>query len=142
VTRRVFQSVNVKVDLSITDQRGGSPPVMRTLSLVVADGGSGSVRTQSDVLAVGPVPLNVDANPELLADGKIKLSISLQYDWPAPPAPADQSDRPRGGTIVKTALHDSLGLILENGKSMVVAQSADPIGDRQVTVEVKATVLK
>jgi hypothetical protein len=31
---------------------------------------------------------------------------------------------------------------LENGKSMVAAQSADPIGDRQVTVEVKATILK
>jgi hypothetical protein len=132
----------VKVDLSIDDQRSGSPPVKRTLSLVVADGGSGSVRTQSDVLGVGAVPLNVDANPELLADGKIRLGLSVQYDWPAPPAPPEPADRPRGGTIVKTALHDSLGLILENGKSMVVAQSADPIGDRQVTVEVKATILK
>ena len=33
-------------------------------------------------------------------------------------------------------------LILENGKTMVVAQSADPVGDRQVTVEVKATILR
>jgi hypothetical protein len=33
-------------------------------------------------------------------------------------------------------------MILENGKSMIVAQSADPIGERQVTVEVKATVLR
>jgi hypothetical protein len=33
-------------------------------------------------------------------------------------------------------------LILESGKPMVAAQSADPIGDRQVTVEVRATVLR
>ena len=34
---------------------------------------------------------------------------------------------------MKTAMHDSLSLILENGKPIVAAQSADPIGDRQVT---------
>jgi hypothetical protein len=33
-------------------------------------------------------------------------------------------------------------LVLENGKPLVAAQSADPVGDRQVTVEVKATILK
>jgi len=44
--------------------------------------------------------------------------------------------------VAKTTLQDSVSLILENGKSMVAAQSADPIGDRQVTVELKATVLK
>jgi cytosine/uracil/thiamine/allantoin permease len=44
--------------------------------------------------------------------------------------------------IRRTQLQENLPLILENGKSMIVAQSADPIGDRQVTVEVKATVLR
>ena len=39
-------------------------------------------------------------------------------------------------------LHESVPVILENGKPMIAAQSADPIGDRQVTVEVKATILK
>ncbi len=33
-------------------------------------------------------------------------------------------------------------VILESGKPMLVSQSADPIGDRQVTVEVTATILK
>ena len=33
-------------------------------------------------------------------------------------------------------------MILESGKAMIAAQSADPVGDRQVTVEVKATILK
>jgi hypothetical protein len=89
------------------------------------------------VIAVGAVPLNVDASPTLLADGKIRLAINLQYDWPAPA----ETNSARG-TVVSTSLHDQLMMILENGKPMIVAQSADPIGERQVTVEVKATILR
>jgi hypothetical protein len=137
--RRQGQPINVKIDLSINDQRGGSPPVKRTLSMICADGVSGSIRSQSEVLAVGPVPLNVDVFPDLLADNKIRLNLTLQYDWPAPIEAG--RDAPRG-TVVKTALRDSVTLILDNGKPMIAAQSADPIGDRQVTVEVKATILR
>jgi hypothetical protein len=137
--RRQAQPVNVKIDLAINDQRGGSPPVKRTLSMVVADLMGGSIRSQSEVMAVGSVPLNVDAMPELLADNKVRLNLTLQYDWPAPFEGG--RDAPRG-TVVKTALRDSVTLILENGKPMIAAQSADPLGDRQVTVEVKATILR
>ena len=137
--RRAAQPINVRIDLSINDQRGGSAPIKRTLSMVVADGMGGSIRSQSDVLAVGTVPLNVDAEPELIADNKIRLRLTLQYDWPAPFEGG--RDAPRG-TVVKTALRDSVALILENDKPMIAAQSADPIGDRQVTVEVKATILR
>jgi hypothetical protein len=101
---RQGQPINVKIDLSINDQRGGSPPVKRTLSMICADGVSGSIRSQSEVLAVGPVPLNVDVFPDLLADNKIRLNLTLQYDWPAPIEAG--RDAPRG-TVVKTALRDS-----------------------------------
>ena len=141
VPRRVGQPVNVKVEFTLTDQRGGGPAVKRTLTIVVADAQTGSVRSQSDVMAVGAVPLNVDTSPELLADGKIRLGFNLQYDWPAPIDAADRTPPPRG-TVIKTTMHDSVSLILESGKSMIAAQSADPIGDRQVTVEVKATILR
>ena len=33
-------------------------------------------------------------------------------------------------------------MILESGKPLVVAQPADPVGDRQVTIEVRATILR
>ena len=135
--RREGQPINVKVDLTLTDQRGGSAPVKRTVTVLAADGYTGSIRTQSQVIQVGAVPLNVDASPTLLADGKIRLGINLQYDWPAP----TETNSARG-TVVSTSLHDQLMMILENGKSTIVAQSADPIGERQVTVEVKATILK
>ena len=86
------------------------------------------------------MPLNVDASPTLLADGKIRAG-----DQPAvrlAGADATGSSAPTRGTVASTSLHDQLTMILESGKSMIAAQSADPIGDRQVTVEVKATILK
>ena len=139
--RREGQPVNVKVEFTLTDQRGGAAAVKRTVTVVVADGRNGFIRSSADVVGVGGgVVLNIDVAPELIADGKIRLGCNLQYDWPPP---LDQVDRslPRG-TVMKTVMHDSVSLILESGKPMVAAQSADPIGDRQVTVEVKATVLR
>jgi hypothetical protein len=145
--RREGQPVNIKIDFTITDQRGGAPAIKRTMTLMVADFHTGSIRSQSAVFQVGDVPLNIDASPTLLTDGKIRLGFNLQYDWPAPfETPAANPNQappalPRG-TVIKTQLHDSVTLMLESGKPMVAAQSADPIGDRQVTVEVKATVLR
>jgi hypothetical protein len=140
-SRRNGQPVNVKIEFTITDQRGGGPAVKRTVALVVADAHTGQIRSVSDVagISTGVLPLNVDTTPELLTDGKIRLGFNLQYDWAAP---LDGSAPPARGTVMKTAMHDSVSLILESGKSMIAAQSADPIGDRQVTVEVKATILK
>ena len=138
------QPVNIKIDFTITDQRGGAAAIKRTLTLIVADERTGSIRSQSNVFQVGDVPLNVDASPALLTDGKIRLGFNLQYDWPAPfeGAAANPTQQPPRGTVIKTALHDSVTLILESGKPVIAAQSADPIGDRQVTVEVKATVMR
>ena len=142
--RREGQAVNIKVDFTITDQRGGAPAIKRTLTMIVADERTGSIRSQSAVFQVGDVPLNIDASPSLLTDGKIRLGFNLQYDWPAPiEGQPSTPERPLPrGTVIKTQLHDSVTLILESGKPMIAAQSADPIGDRQVTVEVKATVLR
>jgi hypothetical protein len=150
--RREGQPVNVKIEFTITDQRTGSAAVKRTVSVTVADGFNGQIRSQSEVVGVGPVPLNIDAHPDLLTDGKLRLGFTLQYDWPAPveradtgkppiPASVEMSTAPRG-TVMKTTMHNSVALVLESGKPTIAAQSADPIGDRQVTVEVKATVLR
>lgn len=137
--RREGQPFNIKVDLTLTDQRAGAPPIKRTVTLMAADGYTGSIRTQASIYQRGEVPLNIDASPTMLADGKIRLALNLQYDWPAP---VESGKEIPVGSVMRTALHDSLWLILESGKPTIVAQSADPIGDRQVSVEVKATVLR
>src|SRR5882757_1483723 len=59
--RREGQPINIRVDLTLTDQRGGAQPIKRTMTVLAADGYTGSIRTQSQVMQVGVVPLNVDA---------------------------------------------------------------------------------
>ena len=137
--RRAGQPINIKVDVTISDQMSGTAAAMKkTVSVVTGDGMNGFIRSNANYSEVGQVPLNVDASPEILADGKIRLRINLQYDLPV----ARQAEPGAGGALRKTELRENLALILDNGKSIVAAQSADPVGDRQVTVEVKATILK
>ncbi len=138
--------MNIKTEFTITELRGDGPPVKRSVHLIVADGDSGSIRSQPDVFSMpgGALQLNVDARPDILTGNKIRLGFSLQYDG-APAKEALESgarNPPPAGTILKTKIYDALSLILEDGKSMVVAQSADPTSDRHVTVEVKATIMR
>jgi hypothetical protein len=140
--RREGQPVNVKVDVTVTDQRGGAAPLKKTITIVVADSMGGRIRSTAESTSGFNMPLNVDAEPQILADGKIRLMLNLQYDLPNGGAASEAPTGVGVGVIRRTQLQENLPLVLENGKSMVVAQSADPIGDRQVTVEVKATVLR
>ncbi len=141
--RREGQPINVKVEVTITDQRGGTPALKKTVTVVTGDNMNGFIRSSANYSNIGNVPLNVDTEPQLLTDGKIRLRVNLEYDLPAPAAigPAEgvaATER----TLRVTQIRENLALILENGKSIVAAQSADPVGDRQVTIEVKATVLR
>jgi hypothetical protein len=138
--RREGQPINVKVDVTITDQHGnGATAIKKTVSVVTGDSMSGFIRSNAYYQDLGPVPLNIDTEPQILSDGRIRLRVNLQYDLPTtragePPTP--------GGGLRKTELRENLALILESGRAVVAAQSADPVGDRQVTVEVKATILR
>lgn len=134
------QPVNVKIEVTITDQRGGATSLRKTVSVVTADGMNGRIRSQASYSGIGDVPLNVDVDPEMIADGKIRMRLALQYDLPGAPAPLPP-DAP-GGALRRTQIIENLNVVLENGKPLVAAQSADPVGDRQVTIEVKATVLR
>jgi hypothetical protein len=143
VNVREGQPVNVRVDLTITDQRGGNPLFKKTVTVVTADGMGGFIRSTARYASIGDVPLNVDTQPRLLADGKIRVNVNLQYDLPAIVDSADtRNEERRAGPLTKTSIHENLSLVLENGKPIVAAQSADPVGDRQVMIEVKATILR
>jgi hypothetical protein len=143
VAVREGQPINIKVDLTITDQRGGNPIFKKTVTVVTADGMGGFIRSTARYREIGDVPLNVDTQPRLLQDGKIRVSVNLQYDLPASVDPSDvKNEERRAGPLTKTSIHENLSLVLESGKPIVAAQSADPVGDRQVTIEVKATILR
>jgi hypothetical protein len=39
-------------------------------------------------------------------------------------------------------MNQSLTVVLQSGKPLMISQAADPVSDRKVNVEVKATILK
>jgi hypothetical protein len=132
------QLANVRVELTITDQRGTAPAAAKTVSMLLADRFNGRVRTSGNVkVGAGfqPITLNVDAQPEILRDSRIRVQVSLEYRaHNAESGPPE--DAPPGGLV------EQFSVILEDGKSMLITQSADPATDRKVRVEMKAALVK
>jgi hypothetical protein len=124
--RAPAQAANVRVELKITDQHADAPASPKTLTLLIEDRQNGRIRTGRG----GPVFLNVDARPEIVRDGRIRVVVSLEY------TPGD-SDRPSQASI-----SEMVTALVEDGKPLVVSESADPTSDRKVRLELKATVVK
>jgi hypothetical protein len=130
---------NVQVELLLTDQMGTQPAEKKTVSMIVSSGNWGKVRSAGSVAPIGSPPfgveLNVDARPFVSTEGQIQLELLLEYSPPTSDARETLKTRPTG-------MNQSLTVILQSGKPLVVSQAADPVSDRKVVVEVKATVLK
>jgi hypothetical protein len=151
---------NVKVDVTISDQAGTAVPVKKVVSMLVADGRSGGVRSAANVPVAGggghTLPLNVDASVNVTPDQKVLLDLKFNYssitfitplgakDRPAPTNEAERAverdaNTPRAVTV---NVNEALTLLVTPGTPVVVARSADAAADRTVTVEVKAEILK
>jgi hypothetical protein len=120
------QLANIRIELTIVDQRSDTSGTPKTVTMLVEDRQSGRIRTSR-----GNTNLNVDGRPEILREGRIRVVLSLEY------APQDSPDR-----AAPTPIQESITALLEDGKPLVVSQSADPSGDRKVRLEVKATIVK
>jgi hypothetical protein len=158
--RRPLPTRNVKVDVTIADQAGSGTPMKKVVSLVVADGRSGGVRSNSNVpLTNGPnrdLPLNVDVTAFVTADNRILLELRFNYssvNTITPlgagerPAPTTDEERVRDRDIKAPRpafanITENLMVLLTPGTPTVVARSADAAADRTVTVEVKADIVK
>jgi hypothetical protein len=145
------QPVNTRLELTITDSRGEGTPTTKTVSIVTADRYWGRIRTQGDVRTASgqrfPVILNVDARPTMLRENRARVELTIEY------RPADDVTVTAIGQAVATPrrpdpdsmtpnINESLAVILEDGKSMMISQSADPVTDRKVRVEAKFTILR
>lgn len=139
---RAGSNTNIRVEVTITDQSSGQAPVTKNVAMTVSDGHKGMIRSETqthDPMLGGGVPLHVDAQPTAM-DGKVRLRLGLSY---VVGSGAGKAGEPAGTPFVrKNDIREELTVTLENGKPMVVSQSADPLSDRKVTVEVKATILK
>jgi hypothetical protein len=122
-------ATNIRLDLVITDTYTGVP-VKKTVSLLVLTGHNGMIRTRgSDGWSV----LNVDAIAAAYTGGQVSLRMTFEY------TPA-QSKEPNSGRA--PTLNESITVVLQDGKPLMVSQSADPTTERRVTAELTATILK
>jgi hypothetical protein len=132
--RETGQAVNIRIELTIRDQRGTAQPDTKTVSVVTADRSPSRVRTGGNVrtekFGIQDVRLNVDARPTLVRDGRVRLFMTFEY------RPADTEASPSNN------ISEMIECVLVPGQPLVVSKSADPNSDRSVTVEVKATILK
>jgi hypothetical protein len=103
--------------------------------LITSNGTKGSMRSEMQSPGEGNVTLNVDAHPQIQGDGRISLSLIFYY------TPQRSSDAAAAGAH-SADIQEQMDVFLVDGKPLVVSQSADPRGDRKVTVEVTATILK
>jgi hypothetical protein len=124
--RSAAQLVNIRIELTIVDQRGDTTTPPKTVTMLVEDRQNARIRTSR-----GNATLNVDGRPEILREGKIRVMLSIEY------SPQDGPDR-----ASPMPIQESMTALLEDGKSLVVSQSADPSGDRKVRLELKATIVK
>ncbi len=132
------RDLNLQIELTISDQLGTQAPEKKVVSMLVADGTFGRIRASADAVRTG-VPgmvgtgLNVDARPTVLEGDRVLLELTIEY---SPLREGSQvTQRP-------TVLNESLTVILPHGKPMLVSQAADPVTDRKISVEVRASVQK
>ena len=119
------QLVNIQIDIRIAEEASGQPTVNKTVTLTVADRQSGSSRAV-DRAGEGVGILNVDVYPVVQKNGRILTRIGLEYQ----------------NTKEQPSVQMRAQPLLESGKGLRVSRSASPTGDRTVTVDVTATLLK
>jgi hypothetical protein len=139
------QPVNVKLDLTITDQMGPGEPAKKTVSMIVADRMAGSIRS---IANTERATLNVDATPQILQNGNVRLQLGLEYNPRQSTRGADKVKGPSGETLEiprepgGSSLNQRVAIVLEPNKPLILSQAADPLSDRKITVEVRVSILK
>ena len=140
---------NVRIEVTFTEQRSDAPVQAKTVTVTTGDGHWGRVRAQAQSSGMGGTPLNVDARPEVQPDGRMVVALTLEHGDKRV-SQVEMPKPPEGGTVVgvpqrnitDVVMNQSVTVVLESGKPLVITQAADPVSDRKVTVEVKATVLR
>lgn len=133
---------SVRIDVSITDSLSAGAPVKKVVTMLVADNRNGRIRSTNfvrfseapgQVPSQTPVTLNVDARPILRGDNRIQIDLTIEY---MPEAPQGSSG------LRPSSITESLSALVPDGKPTLLSQSADPVTDRKVSIEVTATVVK
>jgi hypothetical protein len=146
--------VNIRIEVSITDQTGTGSSAKKVVSMIASDRQPVNVRSSASVPVKAPtmgaptaipsytyrtVQINVDARPAIVQKEPNKVSVNLGLEYLPTTRISAQEESSEPGL---TSWNQRLSVILESGKPMIVSQAADPTSDRKITVEVTATILK
>jgi len=146
--------VNIRIEVSITDQTGTGSSAKKVVSMIASDRQPVNVRSSASVPVKSPtmggptavqsftyrtVQINVDARPAIIQKEPNKVSVNFGLEYLPTTRISAQEESSEPGL---TSWNQRLSVILESGKPMVVSQAADPTSDRKITVEVTATILK
>ena len=125
------QAINVRYEIRIREEGVPQPSTklvsmtgtLYEVSLVRANQGSRN-------------PLNVDANPTSIRDNKVLTKLGIEYSPETPKGPTGSALMPA------LTVRQNVSVWLDSGKPMVISQSADPMSDRKLIVEVTATIMR
>jgi hypothetical protein len=141
------------VEATIIESRGDQTIGQRVISATMVDGENASVRSMAFVPVrqtegdAGKPPnvvvsgqqsramLNMDARARLRTDAKVQVWLTVESG-------SGGIDLGEAGKAIDASIRQSVSVLLDPGTPVVVAQSADAVGNRRLTLEVKATVLK
>jgi hypothetical protein len=128
------QPVNIRLDVSVTDQSaiGGAQP--KTLMVILADKAMGQTRAAYEDRSI-----SVDARPTIV-DGLIRVSVTVKSQEP-PSFPMMTGGQPKGPDPILNWTN-SFTLLLQNGKPMIAMETSDAATKRKMSIEVKATIQK
>ena len=142
--RPEHKMVNVRLTLAITDETGAGEPVRKTVTLLLADGGSGRVRSSAvaqrqvthDPRYQFVVTLNADAFIGRVDENRVQADITVEY------SPGTTGDGAAGTPAEQrgSPLNQSVSVWLANGTPTVIVEASDPMSDRKVTLEATATI--
>ena len=122
------QPLNIRLDVSVTDQSTQGTAQPRSLMVLLVDRAVGRTRAAFQDRSIA-----VDARP-VMVDGRIRVNLTIQSDHFRHLAtdPEDPTMNWR----------NSFSLLLENGKPLVVLETNDAVTKRKMSIEVKATIQK
>lgn len=139
--------INVRLDLAITDQTNVGDPVKKAVTLLLANGGDGRVRSQgmifreatpTDRRSAFEVTLNADARIMGISGDKVLAMITVEYAPSANNSHGEEQGREQRGST----LNQSVTVSLTSGRPSIIVESSDPLSDRKVTLEATATILR
>jgi hypothetical protein len=141
--RPLMGEANIRLELtiSVTDPRGAALLPAKTATIHVVDRDNGRIRmgrsanstpTADAAFAATTPVLNVDANPMVMMNGRVRVNLSFEY----------RPGGPEADKLEAIHINERLSAVVEDGKPMVVSLTTDPASDRTVKVELKATIVK